>query len=133
MPPSLYYPKLINPKRGEYFLDTLKVRMNVSIASDSWSYAPDDEVELDFDLAQAWLEIGHVTAIKGEKKNTIKLSEGVTYEGFGIFTKGGQRYGGKENANKAILEVGEVVEPNDNNAASAGADNPSGSESTLKG
>jgi hypothetical protein len=78
-------------------VNTLKVRINVSIASDAWSFVPGDKVELDVELANAWIEAGHASPIKGEKVDETELPEGVTYLGFGQFDAGqGQRVAGKK-------------------------------------
>jgi hypothetical protein len=39
----------------------LKVVMNVSIASADWSFTPKQVVEIDDDLALAWIECGHAS------------------------------------------------------------------------
>jgi len=92
-------------------MDTLKVKMNVSIASADWSFAPGDEVEFDVELAEAWLESGHALPIKGEKVNKDKLSDGVEYLGFGNFSAHGQVVRGKKEANEAHKDMpSEVVE-----------------------
>lgn len=50
------------------------VRMNVSIASsgykkeDNWAYQPKQEVELDAELADIWIESGHATFISNVKE-----------------------------------------------------------------
>ena len=41
----------------------IRVRMKVSIASNDWSYVPDQETELDDDLAQVWAAGGHCEII----------------------------------------------------------------------
>lgn len=50
-----------------------KVKMLVSIASADWSYAPQQTVELEDFLADAWVEAGHAVHVGGvvvEKKDT---------------------------------------------------------------
>jgi hypothetical protein len=46
------------------------VRMLVSIASPDWSYAPQQEVEIDDDLAAKWVEVGHAEYVKEKKKRS---------------------------------------------------------------
>lgn len=92
-------------------MDTLKVKMNVSIASADWSFAPGDVIELDVELAHAWLESGHALKIDDAKLSTTKLGEGVEYLGFGNFSAYGQVVRGKKEANDAAKEIpAEIVE-----------------------
>ncbi len=44
----------------------LKVRMRVSIASESWSYQPDQVALVDADLAKAWVRNGHAEKVGPE-------------------------------------------------------------------
>lgn len=90
-------------------MDTLKVRMNVSIVSADWSFSVGDEVDLDTDLANAWLECGHATKIKNEKVDKTKLDDAVQYIGFGQFSVHGQIVLGKAEANAAVKEIPDEV------------------------
>jgi hypothetical protein len=45
-----------------------RVKMLVSIASPDWSYIPQQEVELDESLADAWIECGHAVPLETTKK-----------------------------------------------------------------
>lgn len=139
-------------------MDTVKVKMNVSIASADWSFVPEQVVELDTTLADAWVEVGHALEIKGEKVDKTKLVDGVEYMGFGIFSAHGQRVVGKKEANEAYKEIpqevqeayrlakeeeaaklaaeaeaGEDVDSTGDNTANGGADNAAGSEGTPQG
>ncbi|ASS64672.1 hypothetical protein [Paenibacillus sp. RUD330] len=64
-------------------MKTQKVKMLVSISSADWSLAPGDQVELDAELAAAWIECGHAKA--DGKADEKKLPEGVEYLGFGRY------------------------------------------------
>lgn len=46
--------------------------MLVSIASHDWSYTPTEIVELDEEIAQAWIECGHAEPVESPKKSTKK-------------------------------------------------------------
>ena len=43
-----------------------KVRMNISIASEAWSYQPGQVIEIDADLAKKWVRGGHATPVNGD-------------------------------------------------------------------
>jgi len=64
----------------------MRVRFEVSIASGTWSYVPQQEVEvggreytptaIPDDIAAAWLSVGHVTAIVVEPSTaTVRPAE----------------------------------------------------------
>ena len=119
-------------------METLTVKMNVSIAAENWSYSPGNVVELDLPLAEAWLESGHAVPVEGAKPNKTTLPEGVTYEGFGVFLVNKQRVAGKKQAAKLLKDLTDagVIEnelPASGDAADGGAAEPSGSESTPEG
>lgn len=46
----------------------IKVRMNVSISGTDFSYQPQQEVELEDELAKIWDEIGHCSILEPPKK-----------------------------------------------------------------
>lgn len=46
----------------------IRVKMLVSIASADWSYIPQQEVELDDDLAQKWVSVGHAEYLDSPKE-----------------------------------------------------------------
>lgn len=43
-----------------------KVKMKTSIASADWSYLPGQVVELDDEIAVAWVEAGHAESLGGD-------------------------------------------------------------------
>ena len=49
-----------------------KVRMKVSIASPDFSYVPQQEIEIDEDLAEKWVSVGHAEYIEPQKKGGAK-------------------------------------------------------------
>lgn len=127
-------------------METIKVEMNVVIASDTFSYAPGSVVELDKPLADAWIECGHAKPIKGEKVCKEKLPDGVEYAGHGVFVvKGNQRAESKADAieslkarvaaEKALAKAAAEAEAKEatadaenSNVSNDGADNANGSE-----
>jgi hypothetical protein len=48
----------------------MKVKVNTSIASADWSYAPGEEVEIDGKLANAWINSGIAGEV--EEQSSIK-------------------------------------------------------------
>lgn len=75
-----------------------KVRMKVSIASPDFSYVPQQEVELEDDLAAKWVEVDHAEYIedpkkKGGVKNGTKVNKSST--------GGTSKSGGNANVSKS--------------------------------
>lgn len=118
-------------------METLKVKMATSIASADWSFTSGQEVELDVELADAWLDCGHAVRIKGEKVDKRKLPEGVSYLGFGFFDVFGQRTSGKDSALEIlptikalyVPEVGEDDVAENADLSNGGAADAGGDES----
>ena len=51
----------------------IKVKMNVSISGTDFSYQPQQEVELEDDLAKVWDKIGHCSILEPPKKAGVKV------------------------------------------------------------
>ena len=120
---------------------TTKVKMYVSIASPDWSYVPQQEVELDDELALTWDAVGHCEIIGKsdggedspadiELDDKLKTLGGSWYE-----LPGGIKVQGKVAAIEALLaelEGGESNGAESDNTASGGTIEPRGSEATPK-
>lgn len=118
-------------------METIKVVMLVSIAADNWSFVPGQVIELDTDLAGAWIECGHAGNIKGEEVDKTPLEEGIDYLGFGQYlVHGGQFVNGKAAANEThkflLAKVGEE-NAEGTGTADNGADNAGNGEVAPKG